>query len=196
MTGNSFPLANPMKLSLPLLLLTLALPAIAQESAAPSISSASETPVPASTPTTPPPPEKSAGSAPKKSAEQALALQITKASQDREQRMMAMHEAMLKLRQAGEISEADRLERRLQAMLAPRDPQEDDAIIANKMELMDLKKSVNQLSEELLKLRSVLEQNSRIIDEILAKAVPDISPAVLEELKQQATKKPEVRKAP
>jgi hypothetical protein len=35
-----------------------------------------------------------------------------------------------------------------------------------------------------MNLRAVLEQNSRSIDEILKKAVPDISPAVIEEMKK------------
>ena len=127
-------------------------------------------------------------------AQGSLATQISKAAKDREARMLAMNEAMLQLQQAGADIEAAKLQRRLTAMIETRDPREDDAVLANKVELEELKKTVADLTTEISKLREVLSQNCRIIDEILGKAVPDISPAVIEEMKN--SKKAEVRKAP
>lgn len=125
-----------------------------------------------------------------------LSEQIAKACEERQMRMLAMNDAMLKLRQAGNDDDALRLERRLLAMIEVKDPREDDAVVANKTELEAMKTQLAQMSEEIQKLTSVLGQNSRIIDEILSKAVPDVSPAVMEELKLQAGKKPDIRKAP
>jgi hypothetical protein len=124
-----------------------------------------------------------------------LASEITRSCKEREKRMIAINEAMLKLREAGDDEEANRLEARLQAMVQTRDPREDDALVANKAELLLMKRSVLELTAEIMNLRAVLEQNSRIIDEILKKAVPDISPSVIEEMKNQA-KKQEIRKVP
>ena len=109
--------------------------------------------------------------------------------------MLAMNEAMMQLTQAGAEDEATKLERRLKAMIETRDPREDDAVLANKAELDLLKQSVADLTAEVSKLSAVLAQNSRIMDEILRKAVPDVSPAVMDELRNNA-KKAEIRKAP
>lgn len=127
-----------------------------------------------------------------------LTTEITKSAKLREQRMLALNEAMVKLTEAGAADEAAKLERRLKAMIETKDPREDDMLMANKLELDNLKEQVTSLSTEISRLREVLEQNCRIIDEILSKAVPDISPAVLEELRDQAKKKEktETRKAP
>lgn len=124
-----------------------------------------------------------------------LAEQIATSCKFRERRMMAIYEAMLKLREADDEEEATRLENRLLAMVETRDPREDDALVANKTELLGLKKTVTDLTTEIGQLREVLEANCKIIDQVLGKAVPDISPGVLEELKNQA-KKQEVRKVP
>jgi hypothetical protein len=124
-----------------------------------------------------------------------LAADISKSCKEREKRLTAMNEAMLKLREAGDDEAAARLEARLQAMIETKDPREDDALVANKAELMAMKHSVLDLTAEIANLRIVLEQNCRIIDEILKKAVPDISSSVIDEMKNQA-KKQEVRKIP
>jgi hypothetical protein len=131
----------------------------------------------------------------KSEATPSLTAGITKSCKEREKRMTAMNDAMLKLREAGDEEAAGRLEARLEAMIETKDPREDDALLANKAELLLMKRSVLELSAEVANLRAVLEQNNRIIDEILKKAVPDISASVIEEMKNQA-KKQEVRKVP
>lgn len=131
----------------------------------------------------------------KPDAGKSLASDISKSCKERERRLTAMNDAMLKLREAGDDEAADRLEARLQAMIETKDPREDDALVANKAELLLMKRSVLDLAAEVANLRSVLEQNNRIIDEILKKAVPDISASVIEEMKNQA-KKQEIRKVP
>lgn len=124
-----------------------------------------------------------------------LTADISKACKEREKRMTALNDAMLKLREAGDEEEATRIQNRLLAMIETKDPREDDALMANKAELMALRRSLADLTSEVATLTNVLEQNSRIIDEILKKAVPDISPAVIDEMKKQA-KNPEIRKVP
>lgn len=111
---------------------------------------------------------------------------ITKSCEEREARMLALHEAMLKLRAAGSEEEAKRLEKRLRAMVETHDPREDDGLLANKTELESLRSEVEALSRDLKQLTFVLEQNSRIMDEILRKAVPEVSAGVVDEMRHQS----------
>lgn len=122
----------------------------------------------------------------KDSHDQQMVDAIAKSCRVREERMQALHEAAGKLRSAGHTEDAERLTQRLHAMMETRDPREDDARVANKIELDALKQQVQALSSQIKDLKVALEQNSKIMDEVIRRAVPEPSPADGEQLRQEA----------